>query len=62
MYADTGSPEVQLLLAIPPEGIPRKELQANTILCIEKCFGKFRAFRLCIVVRSFNGGFLEIGI
>ena len=58
MYADTGSSEVQLLLAIPPEG----ELQANTILCIEKCFGKFRAFRLCIVVRSFNGGFLEIGI
>lgn len=31
MYADTGSPEMQLLLAIPPEGIPRKELQASTV-------------------------------
>ncbi|KAG6596916.1 Phenylalanine--tRNA ligase alpha subunit, cytoplasmic, partial [Cucurbita argyrosperma subsp. sororia] len=27
IYAATGSPEVQLLLAIPPEGIPREELQ-----------------------------------
>ena len=34
MYADTGSPEIQLLLAIPPKGIPRKELQASTILCL----------------------------
>jgi phenylalanyl-tRNA synthetase alpha chain len=27
MYAASGSPEVQLFLAIPPEGIPREELQ-----------------------------------
>lgn len=26
-YAATGSPEMQLFLAIPPEGIPREELQ-----------------------------------
>ncbi|EXC17251.1 hypothetical protein L484_027438 [Morus notabilis] len=26
-YAATGSPEVQLFLAVPPEGIPKEELQ-----------------------------------
>ena len=26
-YTVTGSPEVQLFLAIPPEGIPKEELQ-----------------------------------
>ena len=26
-YTATGSPEMQLFLAIPPEGIPREELQ-----------------------------------
>lgn len=29
-YAATGSPEVQLFLAIPPEGIPKDELQVIT--------------------------------
>jgi phenylalanyl-tRNA synthetase alpha chain len=32
MYAASGSPEVQLFLAIPPEGIPREELQVSTAL------------------------------
>lgn len=33
LYADTGSPEAQLFLAIPPEGgIPREELQVSTVL------------------------------
>ena len=34
MYVDSGSPEMQLLLAIPPESVPRKELQASTVLCL----------------------------
>lgn len=29
-YAATGSPEVQLFLAVPPEGIPKEELQVIT--------------------------------
>ena len=28
-YAATGSPEIQLFLAIPPEGIPKEELQVS---------------------------------
>ncbi|XP_023521081.1 phenylalanine--tRNA ligase alpha subunit, cytoplasmic-like [Cucurbita pepo subsp. pepo] len=35
-YAATGSPEVQLLLAIPPEGIPREELQKKLGLSVFK--------------------------
>lgn len=31
-YAASGSPEVQLFLAIPPEGIPLEELQVSTVL------------------------------
>lgn len=39
-YATAGSPEVQLFLAIPPEGIPREELQVRTFfICTEKFFG-----------------------
>lgn len=29
-YTATGSPEMQLFLAIPPEGIPREELQVTS--------------------------------
>lgn len=29
LYAAAGSPEVQLFLAVPPEGISREELQVH---------------------------------
>ncbi|CAK9142561.1 unnamed protein product [Ilex paraguariensis] len=36
-YAAGGSPEVQLLLAIPPEGISREELQVMNPLVLDYC-------------------------
>lgn len=35
-YAVAGSPEMQLFLAIPPEGISREELQVISVTCPEQ--------------------------
>lgn len=53
-YTATGSPEVQLFLAIPPEGIPKEELQViimalvfNLELLIRCMFHWFYSIMFC---------------